>query len=389
MRYLGDGGIYAATEGCLGTVNASKRALSSARVDAVAGVWNMAGVDLSWVPAFDAAYWERRNRLLLLQFVTLDADGQITGFKPEAFPKLVELMAGLVGAIQSNEPGAFPDYMNGLSPDEQYVLIWLGTVIPDILYGIGVDRARGMTATEGNPASGVITMLQLFTELCEQTGLPNPMKDLLSFTADGGQFHNNNVRGSIQQKAGYSDFIELWGPALGMDLDTTVTTFVHDGREYRLQSWGGTYGYGATYGGEIGLYSREAPKSGEDAYKSMSVRDMKANIKTLTTTQVNSICRTYDTVEGKDQPEIVMTVLSSVGDKPLVQMAGKTYWSYTVRPIANEEGKKATDYRPGSVEVNGRLRLSDDSLARAMEGALQSSGVDANMDPNHILHVSW
>ena len=386
MRYLGDGGIYAASEGCLGTVNASKRALSSARVDAMAGVWDMAGVDLSWVPAFDAAYWERRNRLLLLQFVTLDANGNVTGFKPEAFPKLVELMAGLVGAIRSNEPGAFPDYMNGLSPDEQYVLIWLGTVIPDILYGIGVDRARGMTATEGNPAPGGITMLQLITELCEQTGLPNPMKDLLSFTADGGQFHNNNVRGSIQQKAGYSDFIELWGPALGMDLDTTVTTFVHDGKEYRLQSWSGTYGYGTTYGGEIGLYSREAPKSGEDAYKSMSVKDMKANIKTLTTTQVNSICRTYDTVEGKDQPEIVMTVVPRSDNERIIQRAGKTYWSYSVRALQNNQVNHQV-----RVEVQGSLRFKQNvSLGHAAYDALRKQGIHAEKKSTvDDLKIAW
>lgn len=76
----------------------------------------------------------------------------------------------------------------------------------------------------------------------------------LGFQYDPATDKFNTNKHSMQSYFGYADLYELFGPALGMDLDTQVVNFTYNGKEYRLQVWKGSYGQGGAYGGEIGLY---------------------------------------------------------------------------------------------------------------------------------------
>lgn len=66
--------------------------------------------------------------------------------------------------------------------------------------------------------------------------------------------HFYTKQNSAQSWFGFGDIYDEAGPLLGMDLDTEVVQFSHNGKEYRFQVWKGTYGGGAMVGGEQGWY---------------------------------------------------------------------------------------------------------------------------------------
>ena len=388
MAYLHDGSLYATSTGLLANVRSALNALNAAVINPSTGTWDLSGVDLSWVPDLnDAAYWKQHNQLVLNQYFTFDADGNITGIRPDALGTLSELGGNAIKAITSDDPNAFPTFMNGLSTDEKYLLIYLGTKLPRPLYQIGCAMAEGASRKlGGNIAPWGVALFEGVSDFCRAHNLPNPVSVIGSFSADNGQFFSENSSLSIQRKAGYSDFIELWGPALGMDIDTTVTTFTYEGKEYRLQTWNGGYGEGLAYGGEIGLYSRDAPTSSADAYHTMLPHDITQQLATLTSDQINGICETYGTVSGNEQPDITIRGRSDDGSLSLQRDAGQTYWNFTAQPLPdNKIGEEV------HLDIHGDLDFSKDpGLGKATYDALRKDGIDATYDAEHdTVHVNW
>ncbi|EAC8433357.1 DUF4474 domain-containing protein [Listeria monocytogenes] len=72
---------------------------------------------------------------------------------------------------------------------------------------------------------------------------------------------------SLQRYGGFMDFYDDAGFLLGMDLDTEVITFISGDKEYRVQLWKGNYGLGAAYGGELGIYYRNASDANANPYQ--------------------------------------------------------------------------------------------------------------------------
>lgn len=105
----------------------------------------------------------------------------------------------------------------------------------------------------------------------------------------------------IQRWAGFMDLFDDLGPALGMDLDTEILTFTPEGsdKEYRLQFWKGEYGFGGAYGGEIGLYSREATDNPLLAYSENN--------------PLSKLIR-YDCVSGEDEIETTQVIYNKDGE---------------------------------------------------------------------------
>ncbi|OJG98869.1 hypothetical protein RV18_GL002731 [Enterococcus termitis] len=73
-----------------------------------------------------------------------------------------------------------------------------------------------------------------------------------SYDEEGKHFYTK--QDSLQSLFGFADIYDEAGPLLGMDLDTEVIQFFHNGKEYRFQVWKGTYGGGTMVGGEQGWY---------------------------------------------------------------------------------------------------------------------------------------
>ncbi|MEF9942438.1 MAG: DUF4474 domain-containing protein [Lachnospiraceae bacterium] len=71
-----------------------------------------------------------------------------------------------------------------------------------------------------------------------------------------GDYYYTNENYGIQRWAGFMDLFDDLGCTLGMELETEIVIFHANGKEYRLQFWKGSYGFGGAYGGEIGLYER-------------------------------------------------------------------------------------------------------------------------------------
>ena len=82
------------------------------------------------------------------------------------------------------------------------------------------------------------------------------LQTILGFTYNPDTDSYYTKEGSLQNQWGFNDAMDQWGPTLGMDLDTSISTFTYDGQEFRVQFWKGTYGWDGAVGGEFGLYSR-------------------------------------------------------------------------------------------------------------------------------------
>ena len=82
-----------------------------------------------------------------------------------------------------------------------------------------------------------------------------PISKYLAFeyNSDKDYYYTNDGK-TIQKLSGFADLFDDAGTYLGMDLDTQIINFKYNNKNYRLQFWKGTYGYGNAYGGEIGLY---------------------------------------------------------------------------------------------------------------------------------------
>lgn len=82
--YGRDASLYGVSSSYAGALGASARAMGSVVKDPATGAYDLSGVDLSWVPAYDEEYWRRHNALVLERWFVLDEDGNYVGVRPEA-----------------------------------------------------------------------------------------------------------------------------------------------------------------------------------------------------------------------------------------------------------------------------------------------------------------
>ena len=400
MWYLGDDTIYATSASMRHQLQKSRQALNSVKISTVNGerYFNLAGVDLSWVPMQNKPYWKKRNQESLERYLILDGNGNPIGLRLEMLDRYTELLGLACRCLFST---GMPDEIDQLTDDEKYVVLWLlSTYGPDILklestLTSAVNQFSKRAFGEGITQWGIDAF-----DWAENTPLAIVLGPLvtggLSFTSDGEKFYSIDSAGSVQRRNGFADVTELGGPFLGMDLDTTVTTFVYNGYEYRLQTWDGTYGSGSAFGGEIGLYRRELPDGIKSSYSFMGSDEIRDNIDTLSREQVSSIFTTYRAVPDEDQPDMDVTVHTS-GAREINNSVENTYWSFTAVDVpVDANGLPDPGYRKQDTSVEGRLDFSDNpGLMEAMEEALRNEdpakGIKVSRDSSNqnILHIEW
>lgn len=383
LAYINDSSIYATSLGYAGRLRSAASSLDRATFDEGQLAYNLSGIDLSWrSDASTAEYWRERNRLMLSRYLELDENGIPTGIKDPM--RVAELIGFALGYVADGR--TLSDALTELTPEEKYFVTWFLCVaapqIYEMEYGIATDVTSGLPELP----EGVVAALG---GLAQGRHVPG-VSDLLSFTADGGMVYDLNVPGSIQQRSGFSDLVELAGPMLGMDLDTQIVTFVYEGQEYRLQTWDGSYAAGAAWGGEVALYSRPAPDESGIPYKEMSPAEVRANIETLTPEQLESLWITYDTVTGDDLMDIDITV-SNGTETTLRRIAEGTYWNFTAVPLPPEGiVHRGTGYRKDDLSVESTLTFKNNpGLADAAIRALESRGYEIKRISIESFEVTW
>jgi len=80
-------------------------------------------------------------------------------------------------------------------------------------------------------------------------GLPS----LRYWPSEGYVFH---TKYAYQWVFGFNSVYDVFSPVAGCFFDTQRIKFNYGGRDWLVQMWKGTYGYGLFTGGEIGLYSK-------------------------------------------------------------------------------------------------------------------------------------
>lgn len=383
LSYINDGGIYSTSLGYAARLRAAAQSLLSARLCEGGLSYDLSGIDFSWrSDASSLEYWRERNRLILSQYLYLDENGVPTGVKdPERVAELVRLAVDY-----ATGDGTLSDAIAGLSPEDKYFITWAVCQLAPAAYALESGSVDSLTEALPNLPTDLVNALSGVARGRHVPGIC----DLLSFTAGGGMVYDLNVPGSIQQRSGFSDLIDLAGPMLGMDLDTQIVTFEYDGREYRLQTWDGTYAAGAGWGGEVALYSRPSPGEGGRPYEGMSPEEVRANIDTLTPEQVEGLWTTFDTVTGDDLVDINMSVTNGLGDR-ITRDAESTYWNYSAGPIpprglANRDG----GYKKADTSVISTLSASNNpGLVKAAERALEQQGYDVVEFEDGSFLVDW
>jgi hypothetical protein len=173
-----------------------------------------------------------------------------------------------------------------------------------------------------------------------------------------------------------------------MDLDTDVTTFTYGGKEYRIQTWDGTYASGAAYGGEVAVYTCDAPTSPSDEHLDMTPQEIRDNLDTLSARQTRSIFTTYESAEGSDVPDIHITV-NTGGDENIERDAGKGNWTFDSKIVPRRDnGKPRPGYTRQDTSVEAALGFEDKGLQEAARSALVADGVIVE-EKGDGLHVAW
>ncbi|MDR1568510.1 MAG: DUF4474 domain-containing protein [Streptococcaceae bacterium] len=146
---------------------------------------------------------------------------------------------------------------------------------------------------------------------------------------------------SIQRLGGFGNFYDHMGSVAGMNLDTDYTTFSHNGKEYRFQLWKGSYGYGNSYGAEIGLYTRNANNLWNGAadalgewYPCASESDQMRMINKIFDANSNELLMTNDTADYAKN--------------------GTHYWNLAIRTEAG--------YKKEGLYTRGELYIEDKGL---------------------------
>lgn len=382
LEYFGDSSIYAQSEGYVDGLSKSQQAIAGISVDPTTGAYDISGVDLSWVQERDEEYWRKRNRKTLERYFALDENGNVVGIRKGMEDRLSKLLDIAKKCLTGD---GMPEEMGKLTPDERYVITYLLTQLGPMAYAKGEEGANKLVEIFGPDIAK--QFIDLVGGLANGGSIPVVTPNF-SFTADDGVWYSMDVDGSVQKRNGFADITELGGPLLGMDLDTHITTFVYNGKEYRIQEWDGTYAFGLTYGGEIGIYCRDAPTSPSQQYGEMDANDIRENLDTLTPQQTRSLFTAYRPVTGSDVPSVHITV-NTGGDESIERDAGSGYWTFDSRGVPRQpNGDPKSGYTKEDISVSGTLTFQDEGLAAAAEVALRQDGASVQRD-GCTLHVDW
>lgn len=204
------------------------------------------------------------------------------------------------------------------------------------------------------------------------TSMTNPMiaggiGRAFGFEYVPGQDFYTTGEDSVQSIGGFHDLYDQVGDLMGMDLTEEVVTFEHEGVEYRIEFWQGSYGAGGAFGGEIGLYTRHTGARGP-------VGDFLEQ----------TIDGYYSSAGDADQIQMSQTIYNvETGEEYFTNPGygaddGAHYWNLAIRtdPGVNHE----------DIGQRGTLELPDADLAQAMFDAMIAEGMDAQLDGTTITY---
>ncbi|MEU4667528.1 DUF4474 domain-containing protein [Amycolatopsis sp. NPDC023774] len=96
---------------------------------------------------------------------------------------------------------------------------------------------------------------------------------------EGGDFYTTGEH-SVQSYLGWHDIYDKMEKLIGADLDRTSSqgdnmefTDPKTGKQYRLELWKGSYGFGGAFGGEVGFYTRDPQSQDPSGYFSAAQGD--------------------------------------------------------------------------------------------------------------------
>lgn len=405
LQYLDDTTIYARTTSMQQILLTARRTLNDITVTRN-GVFDVSKVDNSWADyQKNNDYWTKRNKDILNRYLILNDNGVVVGFRLEKLKRYGELID--IARRCLLETG-MPEEIDKLTDDEKYVVLWILSKIGPTIHDIESDFMIAANALSkeltgsGLAASGI----QLYNGL-EQNYLTEPItslaRSLISFCSSDDVFYSTYAEQSIQNRNGFSDAVELFGPNLGMDIETTVTTFVYENREYRIQSWDGNYFAGGTYGGEVGLYYRDLSDTNNTDYHFMSAEDIRSKIDELDREQVRSAFTTYSTVPKNRQPDMDIIVHANDGNESFYHSGYNpndddqtSYWLFACKPVSTDiDGNAIPGFSKNDTSVEIMFDFSktegfDPGFSAAMEKALLADGVNVSRDESGThLRIEW
>lgn len=383
-------------------------------IDFVTGSWNGSGFDIqgdrSWKEDLEKAHWTKYNRKILEEYFVLDEEGNIQFIKPGALKKFVNIFERMLPYIKEENAGAVGEV---LTDKERYLLTFLTVKFgPDAYESAnsfvralekGGDLVEALTEHLGfmryftdpkiDLIAGTFNLQDLdLLDLLSQAAKGEDVKiltKLLSFTFMDGKLVSLDRPTSIQARGGFSDYYDFVSKLLGMDIDTDITVFNYNGREYRLQTWDGHYGGGYTIGGEIGLYSRSAKEAANNPYIKKDVEDYAHRVKSLSPSETNNLFVNFRShSKEKDQIPMELTVYDKHGNEVLKNKTtdyaknGTHYWNFAAAKNPDLKYSKEDTY------VVGVLTIKDAGLRKATKKALEADGAKVKIVGNK-LKVTW
>jgi hypothetical protein len=170
-----------------------------------------------------------------------------------------------------------------------------------------------------------------------------------------------------------------------MDIGTQVIVFESGGREYRLQGWDGIYGFGLLYGGEVGLYCRDAEDARRRPYIRHDPETLRDRMNTLSPEEVDSLFINYGAVPPGMEVPITVIIYDQQGNMLLKNDGspdGTDYWNFGCSPM--EPGQ----YGREDITMDSIMTVSDPDLKTSLEAALIDSGIEYEVDGNKIT-IHW
>ena len=221
------------------------------------------------------------------------------------------------GVIEIVDPDIEATIENNASVDEEFERLWQELKATLLSEPWNFPKIKDLVLQMSSTATGNDIEREIFDAIkkfvspilaFEYAGDKNPGED----------FYRTNETFGVQRLAGFMNLWDELGPLLGMDLDTEIVVFTPEGsdKEYRLQFWKGSYGYGGAFGVEIGFYSRSTslaklfPYSGSgglddmfDNYACVSGEDELRTIQMICDANTGEVLIKNDTADYADNQD--------------------------------------------------------------------------------------
>jgi hypothetical protein len=212
------------------------------------------------------------------------------------------------------------------------------------------------------------------TKFYNMPGVHEIISKVLGFeyNEDTDSYYTNEH--SIQSMGGFHPLYDDISPLLGMNLDNAKFYFKDkDGREYMMEIWKGSYGFGMAYGAEIGIYYKNP--DGKEGYTRFE----------------SGIPDWYACVEEKDHLKMKNTVWDAKAGKPLISNDtrdnaenGNHFWNLVIQTL-NVPRKNSELYTVSEIEV------PDETMRASMVEALKENS-QIDIDENQqgpIITFTW